>query len=147
MLNNSRENVSLADVYSAFEGDRMFRIPSLRIAEAQSEHNQNVFMFQFNWDKGGYGACHASDIPLVFGCTENPAGQLLCGSDPGAAKLSTKVQNCWIAFARSSDPSTDGVGKWPAFEDEGRRVMCFDDETSLQTDPFAGSGDLWEGVL
>lgn len=147
MVQNSKENASLADVYSAFEGDRMFRIPSLRIAEAHSEHTQNIYVFQFNWDKGGFGACHASDIPLVFGCTENPAGQYLCGTDPGAAKLSIKVQNCWIAFARSSNPSTDGVGKWHPFEDESRHVMCFDENTALLSNPFDVAAELWEGVL
>lgn len=147
MIQTSRQNATLADVYSAFEGDRMFRIPTLRIAEAHSEHTQNIYMFQFNWDKGSLGACHASDIPLVFGCTENPAGQYLCGTDPGAGKLSILVQNCWIAFARSSDPSTDGVGKWHPFEEENRHVMCFDDTTALHSDPFDCAVELWEGVL
>ncbi|MEE2732447.1 MAG: carboxylesterase/lipase family protein [Pseudomonadota bacterium] len=147
VVQGSRESSSLADIYSAFEGDRMFRIPTLRMAEAHSEHNRNAFVFQFNWDKGGFGACHASDIPLVFGCTDTPAAQYLCGADPGAAKLSTIVQNCWIAFARSSDPSTDGVGKWHAFDDESRQVMCFGESPQLHTDPFAASAPLWEGVL
>lgn len=141
------DGVDLAAIYSAYESDRMFRIPSLRIAEAQSEHSDRIYMFQFNWDQGGFGACHASDIPLVFGCTEHPAGQFLCGADPGAGKLSDRVQNCWIAFARSGDPSTDEVGKWPAFDDESRQVMCFDRQSGVQTDPFADSAELWEGVL
>ncbi|MBA54168.1 MAG: carboxylesterase [Pseudomonadales bacterium] len=147
LVQKAKETSTLADIYSAFEGDRMFRIPTLRIAEAHSEHNRNAFVFQFNWDKGGFGACHASDIPLIFGCTDNPAGQFLCGTDPGAAKLSTIVQNCWIAFARSSDPSTDGVGKWHAFDDENRHVMCFGENSQLHPDPFADSAPLWEGVL
>ena len=147
VVQGAKNSSTLADVYSAFEGDRMFRIPTLRIAEAHSEHSRNAFVFQFNWDKGGFGACHASDIPLVFGCTDNPAAQFLCGSDPGAAKLSTVVQNCWIAFARSSDPSTDGVGKWHAFDDETRHVMCFGETSQLHPDPFAASAHLWEGVL
>jgi len=147
LVQQNKQNGTLADVYSAFESDRMFRIPSLRMAEAQSDHTDSVYMFQFNWDKGGFGACHASDIPFVFGCTEHPAGQFLCGTHEAAAKLSTHVQNCWIAFARSSDPSTDGVGKWQAFDRENPVVMCFDEVCELKTDPFSDSADLWEGVL
>lgn len=147
LMQQSKADSTLADAYSAFESDRMFRIPSLRMAEMQSDHTSNVYMFQFNWDKGAFGACHASDIPFVFGCTDNPAGQFLVGSHEYANKLSTHVQNCWIAFARSSDPSTDGVGKWHPFQRDARHVMCFDESSALAKDPFAASSDLWEGVL
>lgn len=147
LVRSTNPEGTLADIYSAFESDRMFRIPTLRLAELQSEHTDQVFMFQFNWDKGSFGACHASDIPFVFGCTDNPAGQFLTGGGEQAARLSTRVQNCWIAFARSGDPSTDGVGKWQAFNKDNRQVMCFDETSGLQKDPFRASAPLWEGVL
>jgi len=147
LLQQSGRDYTLADIFSAFQSDLMFRIPTLRIAEAQAEHNTNTYVFQFNWDKGGLGACHASDIPFVFNCADSPFGKFLVGEHPSAHKLTTQVQNCWIAFARSSDPSTDGVGKWHAFDGANRQVMCFDESISLTTDPFAHSSNLWEGVL
>ncbi|MGC1509567.1 carboxylesterase/lipase family protein [Ketobacter sp.] len=140
-------DVSYSDIFSAFESDRMFRIPSLRIAEQQSKHSEQIFMFQFNWDKGPLKACHASDIPFVFGHTGTTAGQFLTGGGDDAAKLSATVQSCWIAFARSGDPSTDRVGKWTAFNQDSRQVMCFDTKTGLQEDPFQGTAPLWENVL
>lgn len=135
------------DIFSAFESDRVFRMPSLRMAELQSHHSKHVFVAQFNWDKGLLGACHASEIPFVFGCADNGVGQFLTGGGEGARKLSEAVQGCWIAFARSGNPATDRVGQWPAFNTDTRPTMCFDDTIKLQNDPLEQERELWEGVL
>lgn len=135
------------EIFGAFESDRVFRIPALRMAELQSKHTSAVYMAQFNWDKGLLGACHASDIPFVFGCADNGVGQFLSGGGDGARKLGDIVQGCWIAFARSGNPATDRVGAWPAFDANNPAVMCFDETTSLQKDLLKQELQLWEGVL
>lgn len=147
ILKARNPNASYTDMFSAFESDRVFRIPSLRIGELQGRHSQDVFLCQFNWDKGLLGACHASDIPLVFGCADNGVGQFLTGGGDGARRLSDIVQNSWIAFARSGNPATDRVGHWPAFNKDTRKVMCFDETTQLQDDPLEQEQELWEGIL
>lgn len=138
---------SFTDLFSAFESDRVFRIPSLRMGEWQSRHSEEVYLCQFDWDKGLLGACHASDIPLVFGGADNGVGQFLTGGGEGARKMSEIVQGCWIAFARSGNPATDRVGSWPAFRRESRNVMCFDETTRVANDPLAQERELWEGIL
>lgn len=135
------------DMYSAFETDRMFRIPSIRIAEAQSKHNEQVYSFCFNWDKGVFGACHAVDLPFVFGGVERGIGQILCGGGDHAKKLSEVVQNCWIAFARSGNPGTDTVGTWPGYETASRQTMAFDEEVAVINDPGRESREHWEGII
>lgn len=135
------------DIYSAFESDRMFRIPSLRIAEAQCEHNPEVYFFQFEWSESLFGACHASDIPFVFGNTDEGAGRMLTGGGDKAKKLSSIVQSCWIAFARSSDPATDLVGKWPKFTKDTPNAMIFDQKIRIKEDPFVGVREIWERIL
>lgn len=147
LFQQQNPNGSFDDIFSAFESDRMFRIPSLRIAEHLSVHNDQVYLFQFNWDKGKLKACHASDIPFVFGNTASTSGEFLTGGGASAARLSTTVQSCWIAFARSGDPSTDRSGKWPAFHPEKRKAMCFDEKVEVKDDPFASTSSLWENVL
>lgn len=147
ILKARNPNASYTDMFSAFESDRVFRIPSLRIGELQGRHSQDVFLCQFNWDKGLLGACHASDIPLVFGCADNGVGQFLTGGGDGARRLSDIVQSSWIAFARSGNPATDRVGHWPAFNKDTCKVMCFDETTQLQDDPLEQEQELWEGIL
>ncbi|MCG8671991.1 MAG: carboxylesterase/lipase family protein [Pseudomonadales bacterium] len=135
------------DMYSAFETDKMFRIPSIRIAEAQSRHDGQIYSFCFNWDRGVFGACHALDIPFVFGGVDRGMGQILTGGGEQAQKLSEKVQNCWIAFARSGNPGTDQVGSWPGYETNERQTMIFDSEIRIEKDPGRESRELWEGIL
>ncbi len=147
LVRERNPSAKYADIFSAFESDRVFRIPSLRMAELQSHNQSPVYLAQFNWDKGLLGACHASDIPFVFGCADNGVGQFLTGGGEAARKLSEAVQGCWIAFARSGNPATDRVGSWPAFNTICRATMCFDETITLQQDPLEQERPLWEGVL
>lgn len=135
------------DMYSAFESDRMFRIPTLRLAEAQSLHRDDVFVFEFEWDKGVFGACHAVDIPFIFGSTQGGFGQILTGGSEKAVELSGTVQSCWIAFARSGNPGTDRVGQWPGYSIHNRKVMCFNENSQLIDDPQRNTRDHWDGIL
>lgn len=147
LVRERQPGAKYVDIFSAFESDRVIRIPSLRIAELQSRHSQQVYLAQFNWDKGLLGACHASDIPFVFGCTDHGVGQFLTGGGDGARKLADTVQGCWIAFARSGNPATDRVGPWPAFNTDTRPTLCFDEVCKVQEDPLEQERSLWEGVL
>ena len=51
--------------------DFRFRIPAIRWAEAQSQHQSQVFSYLFTYRSpamgGILGACHALEIPFVFG--------------------------------------------------------------------------------
>ena len=74
-------------------------------------------------------------------------GQIFTGGGEDAVRLSEKVQNCWIAFARSSDPATDLVGKWPKFTKDTPNAMIFDQKISIKEDPFEGVREIWERIL
>lgn len=141
------EEADYIDMYSAFETDRMFRIPSLNIAAGQSQHSQHVYAFSFEWDKGIFGACHAVDIPFVFGGVNRGIGQILTGGGEQAEKLCERVQACWIAFARSGNPGTDAVGAWPGYDTKSRKVMIFDEEIRVESDPARETRQHWEGIL
>ena len=138
---------SYLDMYSTFETDRMFRIPTIRIAEAQSQHNPKVYMYQLNWDKGLFKACHGLDIPFVFGDTQRGFGQLLTGGCTQSARLSETMQNSWISFARSADPSTEHTGNWPGYSPLKRGVMCFDENSGIVDDPMGKTREHWKGIL
>ncbi|MDX1694167.1 MAG: carboxylesterase/lipase family protein [Ketobacteraceae bacterium] len=147
VVRSANPDADYIDMYSAFETDRMFRIPSLNIAAAQSKHNNQVYAFSFQWDKGIFGACHAVDIPFVFGGVASGMGQILTGGGEQARKLSDRVQACWIAFARSGNPGTDEVGAWPGYDTKSRQVMIFDEEIRVESDPASKTREHWEGIL
>lgn len=138
---------AMLDVFSAFESDRMFRIPALRIAEAQARYRNDVFVGHFDYDEGPMGACHGIDLPLVFGHTDTAIGKALTGGSDSARKLSRQVQGAWIAFARSGNPSTDAIGIWKPWQQHAQHAMHFRKNTRVGKDPARHIRHLWEGVL
>lgn len=138
---------AMLDVFSAFESDRMFRIPALRIAEAQARYRNDVFVGHFDYDEGPMGACHGIDLPLIFGHTDSAVGKALTGNTEAARKLSRQVQSAWIAFARSGNPSTDDIGIWKPWRQHEQNAMHFRKNTKVGKDPARHTRHLWEGVL
>ena len=97
--------------------DWLFRVPADRLAEAQSAHQAGVFAYRLDWrspvGEGVLGACHAIDLPFVFGThrlTHRWVGE---GEDVDA--LAATVGDAWVAFARNGNPSTDSL-PWPPFD-------------------------------
>jgi carboxylesterase type B len=55
--------------------EALSRIPAIRLAEAQSQHNPNSWMYRFDWrstTRGGeFGACHLLEVPFAFDRLDN----------------------------------------------------------------------------
>lgn len=90
----------------------MFRIPVLRLVEAQGSNGQPAFNYLFSWEspaiKGALGSCHTLEIGFVFGNCD-PS---FCGKGPEVEALSRKIRDAWTAFARTGDPSCESLGTW-----------------------------------
>ena len=61
---------------------------------------------------GVLGSCHALELGFVFGTNHIPGMPAFAGTGPAAEKLATQMQDAWLAFARSGDPSSESTGKW-----------------------------------
>jgi para-nitrobenzyl esterase len=92
------------------------------------------------------GAAHGLELPFVFG-TLRPAMARLTGSGPGAAALSQRMMDAWIAFARSGDPSCPSNGSWPAYDAATRATMELDAESRVTLAPFEEERQVWESLL
>jgi para-nitrobenzyl esterase len=91
--------------------DAVFRQPTLDLLD---RHPGRAFGYEFTWPspafEGRLGACHALELPYVFGNLHVPGIEALLGSAPSAelsAKLSDLMQRSWVRFAREGDPG------WP----------------------------------
>src|SRR5439155_26741529 len=89
-----REAYPDADAEMLFElvnSDWLFRMPTLHLAQAHSAGGGRTFLYQVSYPaaEGGLGACHAIDVPLVFGVWQG-LGRMLFGAEPlpGAVALS-----------------------------------------------------------
>jgi len=139
------------ELFSAIMTDRIFRIPAIRLAEAQAVHQPgHTFMYLFEYAStafgGRLGACHALEIPFVFDNLDKRGIELLTGPEP-PQPVADAMHAAWIAFARSGSPAHDGLPSWPAYDLDERATMHFGTPCHLERDPAAGERLAWAEVL
>jgi para-nitrobenzyl esterase len=137
------------DRWEAFQGDRVFHHPAHRLAEAQSAHAP-TFAYRFDWAppglRGALGACHAIEIPFVFGSLRDPALRALIPYAPRARALSARMQRAWIEFAHAGDPRHDGLREWPVYDAAERATLRLAPRTRVLPAPYADAVAFWSGV-
>ena len=136
------ESVEPRELWSAIESDRMFRIGSIGAAEAHAVHQPRTYSYLFTWEspamRGALGACHALELPFVFGTLEGPGIDRFAGSGSEAKALSNQMMDAWLTFARS------GETPWPAYESVRRATMVFGPQSSVQDAPMDDERRLWQ---
>lgn len=132
---NRGEPATPGDLYMAIQTNLGFRLPATRIAEAQCRNGQAAYHYIFTWKSpalnGLMGSCHLLEIGFVFGTYDN----VFCGSDPAVKSLSTKIQDAWLAFARTGNPSCQSPDDWPTYG-EKRQTMMLGRECYVTDAPF-----------
>jgi para-nitrobenzyl esterase len=118
------EDAKPVDVFSAIESDRFFRIPAIRLLEAQMQHQQNCYSYLFTYEAslldGKLGSCHAVELPFIFGTVEDNFAKLFVGENPKIKTLSDKCVDAWTHFAKTGSPQCESLGIWTAYEHENR---------------------------
>jgi para-nitrobenzyl esterase len=139
------------ELWSAIESDRMFRIGSLQAAEGHVKHQRATYSYLFTWEspamRGALGACHALEIPFVFGNLAAPGMAGFAGSGPAAEELSRQMMDSWLAFARSGRPAHQGIPEWRPYDTEHRSTMVFGPETHMESAPMDEERQVWEGSI
>jgi len=137
------EPVTPFEVYSALSTDVMFRKTAIRIAEAQCKHASGGYNYLFCWKSpaagGRLGACHALEVGFVFG----NYNATFCGTGPAADKLSREMQDAWLSFARTGNPSCESLGDWPQYC-ESRASMIFDTNSRVEKAVYEEERRVWE---
>jgi para-nitrobenzyl esterase len=137
------EPITPFEIYSALSTDVMFRKTAIRIAEAQCKNARGGYNYLFSWKSpaagGRLGACHALEVGFVFGNYDAAFG----GSGPAADKLSREMQDAWLCFARTGNPSCKSLGIWPQYS-EGRASMIFDSNSRVERAVYEEERRVWE---
>jgi para-nitrobenzyl esterase len=153
LYRRARPAAKPADLLFAIETDRVFRIPAIRLAEARAQHPGATFMYRFDWESpalgGALGACHAVELPFVFGALGAPGADFFAGSGPDAERLCARTMDAWIAFARRGDPRHPELpgGRFDAYELERRSTLVLGRECGVELDPGSAERRAWDGVL
>ena len=100
-----------------FLNDLMFRGPAIEMAQRHAAAGGKTYMYY--WTKALkdpiYGACHGAEVSYVL----NTGRQIKAGDDHNP-ELAREVQQMWVNFAVTGNPSTPGH-YWPAYETDPTR--------------------------
>jgi para-nitrobenzyl esterase len=144
------ESLEAAEVWSAIESDRTMRYPAMRLAEGQRAHQPRTYAYLFTWPSpfmgGLLGACHALELPFVFGTLGHPLLRPFAGKGPAAQVLAERIQDAWLAFARTGDPSHARIGEWPAYDATRRATMVLDRECRVELAPREPERAFWDSL-
>jgi para-nitrobenzyl esterase len=137
--------ISFGDIFNAIQTDKMFGQPAIRLAEVCRDRKQPVYSYLFTWESplsdGRLGACHSLEQGFVFGKLEDG----FSGTGPEAQALAEKMQDAWIAFARTGNPSCDALDPWPTYG-EKRETMLLGETCTVTEDPNSGVRQVWNDI-
>jgi para-nitrobenzyl esterase len=87
---------------------------------------------------GALGACHALELPFVFGTLDGPGIDRFAGSGPEVETLSGQMMDAWLTFART------GEAPWPAYDAGRRATMVFGRGSGVQDAPRDDERCFWQ---
>ena len=139
-----------AALLSAINTHKSLWVATTRLLDAQRPHAP-VYSYVFDWatpiGEGALGAPHGIDVGFVFGTYDvNPQSAAFSGRGPAADALSDAMMNAWTAFARTGNPSSDGLGEWPTYDTENRSTMMIGQNVHIAQAPFEAERCAWEGI-
>jgi para-nitrobenzyl esterase len=132
-------------MYELIFSDWLFRMPTLHLAQAHAASGGTTYLYELRAQApaGRFGACHALDVPLVFGAMTEGMGAMLTGGNPSAdfVALGELMKREWLSFATYGDPG------WAAYGTEHRTTRIYDLQPDVLSYPEETSMHLWERHL
>jgi para-nitrobenzyl esterase len=140
-----RKAYSDRDAGGLFEvvfSDWLFRMPTLHLAQAHAMSGGTTYLYELTAQAPGgpFGACHALDIPLVFGADREGISAMLTGPEPPAefTALGDLMRAEWLSFACRGEPG------WQPYGTEHRTTRVYDLQPDIRSYPEEASMHLWE---
>ncbi len=141
------EGSTAHDLWIAIMSDRRFRMPAMRLAARHAAHTPQTYAYLFTWRSpawdGLLGAGHVVEVPFVFGTFDAPSARDLVPADAAVGDLSARMQDAWLAFARTGNPATAALPDWEP-DTAARRCTMLLGMTSGPVDaPFETERRFW----
>lgn len=118
---------------------RMFA-GSVQIAERKAaQGGAPAYLYLLAWQTpvGPFRSPHTLEIPLVFDNVEN--SRVLVGPGPEPQLMARQMSAAWLAFAKTGNPNTPAIPKWPAYEPGKRATMVFDIDSKVVNDLYSAT--------
>jgi para-nitrobenzyl esterase len=131
-------------LHELVNSDWLFRMPTLHLAQAHAASGGTTFLYELRIAApaggGVYGACHALDLPLVFGTEAQGIGLHFTGGHASAdfVALGETMRDEWVRFAACGAPG------WPSYGTQHRSTRIYDSPPDVAPYPEDASMRIWE---
>jgi len=127
-----------------FYNEAVFRIPMNKQAEYHSDAGGNTYVYYWNYPGKNkvMGACHWVELPYTL---NNLKDSQVVG-DEANADLANEVQDMWINFVRTGNPSTTKY-TWEKYNSDTRKTMILGEEIKIEEDLKSEQRELIEPLL
>jgi para-nitrobenzyl esterase len=128
-----------SDLFFLIASDYRYGAPIMKIAERRAALGKApVYLYYFTWETpvqgGRLKSPHTIEIPFAFDNVQ--ISRQITGGGADAMALADKVSDAWIAFARTGDPNTPKLPRWPAFNSAERPTMVINNQSRVVSDPI-----------
>ena len=137
-----------AGIIADIDTELAFTRPMLAYARARA-HAGNAPTWIYRFDRpspalrGWLGACHAIEVPYLFGTTDLAGTAKFVGAGADADRLSRTMMRHWAHFARYGRPPDE----WPAFDADDPRALHLDQEVRVAALADDATHRLWDELL
>jgi para-nitrobenzyl esterase len=136
------QNADASGLFEVAFSDWLFRMPTLHLAQAHAMSGGTTYLYELTAQApaGPFGACHALDVPLVFGAYGEGMGAVLTGPEPPAefVALGDLMRREWLSFAGRGEPG------WAPYGTGHRTTRVYDLQPDVRSYPEEASMHLWE---
>ncbi|KAJ4366737.1 hypothetical protein N0V95_000066 [Ascochyta clinopodiicola] len=139
--------------YQSIATDLTMYAPRRLLAERMSDYIENVYSYRwdapkFNTTPSTIGINHFSEIPFVFGNTQQQITPL--GNSTANLKLSSLVIRMWTSFAYDLDPNGHGISNvdpWPQYGNSTSNFVFRNDRSYIEKDIDRAEGVAYINTL
>lgn len=138
------------ELLAAAETFLYYRVPILRLLNARQDAGATSWNYLFTRPspalRGRLGACHALEIPFVFGTLDAPGMARFAGDDAQAWQLSEHMMRLWSQFAHHQDPRP-AAPEWQPWDPATELAWQLDQVPAPWRNPDTQDLQIWQPLL
>ena len=128
----ARPGASPSSRLASLVSDANWRVPSIRVAEAQAAAGGRAWLAHFGME-------FAAMTPMMMG------NDALLGGHPMRA-ITGQLVGAFLAFMRSGDPNHAGIPAWAPYDGSRRSELMFEYDCRVEADAWRDERLAWSGL-
>jgi para-nitrobenzyl esterase len=122
--------------------DWFYRVPAIRLAEAQVAAGGDAWLYTFAWFSDGtggrMGAAHGVELPFVFDTTDIENARPRIGDAP-PPEVAAAAHSTWVRFVTDADPG------WDRYDADARTTGVIEHGVTAVEDFGGAERAAWDG--